>query len=1664
MSDSFESQDDSLDACLGLAFGAEQDTDSAIASQSVLQSLGRLMKTVPRVTLRESSGEVAIEPLVKPEAAKRFRTDARSRYRIDGEIAVGGMGRILKGRDMDLGRDLAVKVLLDKHREKPEVVQRFVEEAQIGGQLQHPGIAPVYELGRFEDHSPFFTMKLVKGKTLSELLDERSNLDADRAKFIGIFEQICQAMAYAHSRGVIHRDLKPANIMVGAFGEVQVMDWGLAKVLRSGGIADETKAANRHSNLSVIETIRSGGSETFDDAADVGSHTRAGSVMGTPAYMPPEQALGETEMLDERADVFGLGAILCEILTGRPPYVHERSAEILRMATRGKLEDCLWELDECGAERELTALAKDCLELEPCDRPRNAEVLAKKVSTYLESVELRLRKSEVQLAAEAAKAVEERKRRKVTWALAASIMLIFGLAGGGWMWATQQQTQRRLAANGKVTEALNEARLHETLAETTDLSLQIKELEKAVASAKQAVVLTEQPEVEQEQRESANELLTVLVAAVDQAKADRQQIEKEGRLLEQLELIRVTHADAGERIKVEGEAVQNNPVQATDQFEEAFREAGFDFDELTVDEAVERIRSSTIREGLLSAIDHWLRTIPKASDDGKMEVLVETGRWSEAAELGRVQVKSKPDAVGRWSTLAGMLLLTDDRDGYQAMCRKMIKHYDGKLSRPNAVQILHICLMLPDAVERESLPTQPFLDSLDDEVTRVVGLYNPWITRALLAYRMGDAKAALEYVENAAKLIPQVPQEGRRASRTSWKVMNLCIEAMALNELGQHQKAVESLTQARELVEEFRLNGSGPVVPFGPSGYRYLILLAEAEAKLGDKSEFNWIEHFHETLTAQEPTERQQRIEQPDKLFEIANAADDNTWRIKLRTALFANDAEQLLQLAQNEESQELSAELASWVGSALREANEHDLAIEILKREQQAHPDDFWINYELSMCLQHKIEPEAALGYARAALAIRPESTTAQWALVSALDDAGQAEEAVGQFKRMLTRSDMSADEYGGLSANLRDRGRYDQAELTIRKALTMEPDNAQAHDELSRVLIGQDRFDEALAAAQKSLALDPDHDGGYFRLAYVLNELERYEEAAAAYREFNRRNEDSVGGRYNLALVLRSLDQLDEALKVLSEARKIDPDDSNVPRRMRYVLNEKGERGPLSKSEQQLDIELRNSLPPIDWETRIEEERAQLAINPRDTSTRVSLAFALKQNSQLEEAIQQWEIVLKIDAKHTTAHQGLADCYKRLGDLDAAIAEFQKAVDLAPENYWYRHDLGSALHHKAVGSPGGRGMRPRAIPDPENIDEELLEAAVAQYRKALELEPDDEGIKWSLADALELLGQEEEAYKIYPRRSSKAVLISLALRREGKIDEANALLEQVIEENPHDTRAIHSLGLAYVMQKRYERALTIYQKLLKVDELPSWYYFSITRTMCFLHRYEEADQLLTEALEADPSLAEENSFLSALAFVRLQQGEPEEAQTHYRKVLETPDRSFLLTAKLGIAWAFMEQGKLDEASNAIEDIEDIAPRNVVIADGANARCELCRYDQTGEPDHLEKAMQHAQAGLEHSEELRFDFGARAQCMLSFGICKYRQGDFTQALETLKQSYEEVEYDPHTWVFLAMTHWKLGNQEEAHQWKKRVDSYVSEHNPLPILKRYYDEAAGLIQ
>lgn len=322
------------------------------------------------------------------------------RYEIGEVIAEGGMGQVLSARDPELRRDLAVKVILPEYRGHRELVRRFVEEAQITAQLPHPGVVPVHDIGRDEFGLPFLVMKLVRGETLEALLARRASLGEDLVRWVGVFEQVCQTVGFAHSRRVIHRDLKPLNIMVGRFGEVQVMDWGLAKVLSAG--SDASPDAHPSEPPSEIETLRQ---------EDAGWHTEG--VLGTSSYMSPEQARGQWALVDRRADVFCLGGILCAILTGQPPYVGNMPEEVKHKAARADVLEAFARLDACGARAELVALAKVCLCPEPPDRPSDAQEVARRVSAYLERLQEELRAVQRTRAARQTPTEEERRQAEI---------------------------------------------------------------------------------------------------------------------------------------------------------------------------------------------------------------------------------------------------------------------------------------------------------------------------------------------------------------------------------------------------------------------------------------------------------------------------------------------------------------------------------------------------------------------------------------------------------------------------------------------------------------------------------------------------------------------------------------------------------------------------------------------------------------------------------------------------------------------------------------------------------------------------------------------------------------------------------------------------------------------------------------------------------------------------------------------------------------------------------------------------------------------------------------------------------------------------------------------------------------------------------------------------
>jgi serine/threonine protein kinase len=285
------------------------------------------------------------------KAIERLRAGAEepdlagTRYRLLERIARGGMGVVYAAKDEKLERRVALKVL-DVPGTDGDLANRIIREARVLARLEHPGIVPVHDVGTLADGRVFYTMKFVEGQRLDRFIETVESVQ-DRLR---LFLRICEAVAFAHARGVLHRDLKPANIMVGPFGEVLVMDWGLAKILRSESQPPDHAA---DPEATILEKPNQPGVESDSTKSSV--ITGHGTVMGTPGYMSPEQARGEVELLDARSDIFSLGALLRFILmqrtsAGFAPRVDRSLEAICAKATEERRESRYSAVQELGQD------------------------------------------------------------------------------------------------------------------------------------------------------------------------------------------------------------------------------------------------------------------------------------------------------------------------------------------------------------------------------------------------------------------------------------------------------------------------------------------------------------------------------------------------------------------------------------------------------------------------------------------------------------------------------------------------------------------------------------------------------------------------------------------------------------------------------------------------------------------------------------------------------------------------------------------------------------------------------------------------------------------------------------------------------------------------------------------------------------------------------------------------------------------------------------------------------------------------------------------------------------------------------------------------------------------------------------------------------------------
>jgi eukaryotic-like serine/threonine-protein kinase len=509
-------------------------------------------------------------------------------YVLLDEVGRGGMGVVYRARDLAFGRDVAVKVLQDRFPADGVTALRFLDEARITGALQHPGVPAAYQTGVLPDGRPFLAMKLIRGDTLDDLI--RGGVE--RGRLVAAFEGVCQAVGYAHAHGVVHRDLKPSNIMVGAFGEVQVMDWGLAKVLA---------AAESRTSRAFPGTARASG-----------DLTQVGSLLGTPAYMAPEQADGMIDEVDERSDVFGLGAVLCAALTGRPPYTGGTPEGTRQLAARADQGDALAQLDASGADPGLIALCRRCLCREKAGRPADGGEVARAVADLRAAADDRARAAERDRHAALVRAAEQRKRRRVQAALGLTFTALVVL-GGAFAWWRDRQAADRAAAELRARQAVDSA-----VVQATALRDQYQFAD-AAAILDQAAALVPP---------DAGELSARIGVA-----------RRELAFIRQLDEIRVG------RIRPEARVAQPGVWRS---YQDAFREFGIDPTGPDPAAAGAQVAESPIKRHLVIALDDWSWTSRDAETRRLLLAVLrraDPGPWSD--RLRDEAVRSDPAAFDR---------------------------------------------------------------------------------------------------------------------------------------------------------------------------------------------------------------------------------------------------------------------------------------------------------------------------------------------------------------------------------------------------------------------------------------------------------------------------------------------------------------------------------------------------------------------------------------------------------------------------------------------------------------------------------------------------------------------------------------------------------------------------------------------------------------------------------------------------------------------------------------------------------------------------------------------------------------------------------------------------------------------------------------------------------
>jgi serine/threonine-protein kinase len=1305
------------------------------------------------------------------EVSTGLPADGAGRNLLFEEIGCGGMGRVLRGRDPDLGRDLAVKVLREDRRNEAGMERRFVEEAQIGGQMQHPGIVPVYELGRFPDQLPYFTMKLVKGRTLAEVLKDRSDPEQDRARLLTIFEAICQTMAYAHSKRVIHRDLKPSNIMLGAFGEVQVMDWGLAKVLGHNNGDPEATVAG-----SVIRTARSG--------LTTGEDGRTG-VVGTPAYMAPEQARGGVETVDERADVFGLGAILCVILTGQPPYAGPDKTEVVRQAATGDLTHAFSRLDGCAADAELVALCKACLAPQPQDRPRDAGEVATRIAAYQAAVQERLHKAELDRAAAQARAEEakatamaERKAKRRTRALAAAVFAVVAVAAAGGLLVQHQAAEHEAEQARRDTEQQ----------QTVEFAL-----EKAKVLRDQARLGEAAAVLEQARRVLAN-------AGPDDLRQRLELAEAELTLVNHLEGIRQRRASTIVDGKFDTRTAERD-------YRDAFRDAGLgnaEKDDVAVVAA--RVGASGVAGALLAALDDWASVAQRPASKSWLLAVAHransdpwANRFRDLAVWQNRLALQKPAGEAQRKETAKL------RQAVQALAEDALRDNGARLHELSPQALVSFGALLgdaPEAVPLLSAAQRLYPNDFWLNLRLAAALGNAGQRDGAVAYNRvavalrPDAVAAhnnlgiaLLYNQDVEGAITEFRTAIDLNPKEAMPHANL---GNALREKGDIEGALTACRTATALAPKYAYGHAMLCWALSGKGDFDAAIAAGREAIRLDAK--NAGAHANVALALQGKGDIDAAIVE----YRNAVALAPNYFRARVALA------------------------------NALQEKNDWDGATAEWRKAVDIDPKDAASLIGLGWALYKKGEVDAALDTSRKAISLYPKLAAPHNIIAHSLqygkkDLAG----AVAEFNKALELNPKWKDVHFSLGLAQLQQGRFVAAARSYGEGFADDPKYTvgwHAHQ-----LYNAATSAARAAAGEGEDAKDlPEEARPTLRrqaLAWLRDDLARYVKTA---------DRDGPAGKKLVSERLRHWQQDAAIASVRDEAALASlPDDQRQAWRQFWqevaaLQTKVGEQKDNAATQSQLGHSL---LARGDLEGATAAFRKAIDLDPGHAEAHNGLGRALQRKGNLDEAIAEYRKATDLDPKSFWPHHNLGHALHAKGENDGALAAFRKAIGIDAKIAGTHAGLGWVLHAQGDRNGAVTAFRKAVDLDPKSAVSHSdlgcalqakgdLDGAIAEQRTAMGLDPKLAAAHSRLGGALHGKGDLDgaiaacrRAIDLDPKLADPHATIGLILQF-GKKDLAGAVAElrKALELNPKWNDVHFNLGLAQLQQRHFAAAARSY------------------------------------------------------------------------------------------------------------------------------------------------------------------------------------------------------------------------------------------------------------